>query len=162
MHGSPERPVERPVEPPVEGSTGQIGGVEGLAVGVLVLVMGMLVVVDAWAVIDAKLAVENAARQGVRAFVQAASPSTAAAGARRAADEAISASGRAPARMVFSLQGTMYRCSVVTVSVGYPVQLVPVHFGHGNGLGMLVRATHAEMVPPFRSGASGSVGGSCG
>ena len=128
----------------------------------LVLVLSTLLIVDTWGVIDAKMAVENAARQGVRAFVLAPSATDAPALARQAAGQAISASGRAPSKMVFSLQGSMIRCSTVEVRVAYPVELVPVRLGGGRGSEVLVGATHTEMVPPFRSGATGSAGAGCG
>jgi hypothetical protein len=45
---------------------GQVGGLEAIVLGVLVFVFGTLAVANAWAVIDAKLVVDDAAAQAAR------------------------------------------------------------------------------------------------
>ena len=50
---------------------GAVGGIEVLPLGMLVLVVGTLLVVNAWAVVDAKLAASAAAREAARAYVEA-------------------------------------------------------------------------------------------
>jgi hypothetical protein len=46
---------------------GAVGGLEVLPFGLLIFVVGILLVVNAWAVVDAKLAAEAAAREAARA-----------------------------------------------------------------------------------------------
>ncbi|MBA2283441.1 MAG: hypothetical protein H0W25_19710, partial [Acidimicrobiia bacterium] len=48
---------------------GQMGGIEALPFGLLIFVVGALLVANAWAVIDAKLAVTAAAREAARTWV---------------------------------------------------------------------------------------------
>ena len=50
---------------------GQVGGIEVLPFGLLVFIVGTLLVANAWAVVDAKLAVTSAAREAVRSYVEA-------------------------------------------------------------------------------------------
>ena len=64
---------------------GVVGGIEVLPFGFLVFVAGSLLLANAWAVVDAKLAVEAAAREAGRAYVEAPSPADAVGSARRAA-----------------------------------------------------------------------------
>ncbi len=51
-----------------------VAGAEALALGALVLIVGMILVVNAWAVIDTRLALESAAREYLRAYTEADSP----------------------------------------------------------------------------------------
>ena len=50
---------------------GMVGGIEALPFGLLVFVVGALLVANAWAVVDAKFAVDAAARQATRSYVEA-------------------------------------------------------------------------------------------
>ena len=50
---------------------GMAGGVEALPFGLLVFVVGALLTLNAWAVVDAKFAVDAAARQATRSYVEA-------------------------------------------------------------------------------------------
>lgn len=146
------------------GQEGQIAGVEGLALGILVFVLGTLAIVDSWAVIDAKLAIDTAATQAVRAFVVAPDPQQAPLAAQMAAAQVITASGRAPRAMALSISGTLQRCTVVAVKVAYPVRLALLPILKGFGPVVVVSGRQAELVDPLRSGATGTVGrgGSCG
>src|SRR2546430_1536361 len=49
---------------------GQAGGLEALAVGVLVFVLGTLAVAGVWGIVDAKWAVSDAAREATRTYVE--------------------------------------------------------------------------------------------
>lgn len=128
-----------------------------MLVGALVIVVSILVMIDAWAVIDAKLATDNAARQAARAYVLAPSQATAAASASQAAVAAMAASGRDPARASVTIAGTLRRCASISVSVAYPVQLLPVPLLGRQAATMLVRSVRREWVSPFRNGAAGQV-----
>lgn len=131
---------------------GQIGGVEAVVFGVLVFVFGTLLVANTWAVIDAKMAASAAAREGARAFVEAASRSEGAQRADQAARQAILGYGRDPERLSVATAGLLERCASVTVTVAYPVPVagIPV-LGRRAGT-ITVTASHAEVVDPYRSG----------
>ncbi len=81
---TPHRP-----QPKVDaaGDAGQ-AGLEAVLFGVLVFVLGTMLVVNAWAVVDAKLAATSAAREAARSYVEAPTAQVADADARRAAEEA--------------------------------------------------------------------------
>lgn len=143
---------------------GQIGGLEGLVLGILVFVVGTLVIVDSWGVIDAKLTVDSAAQNAVRAFVQAPSPAAAVGRAQAAAASVIASSGRNVLKMRISISGSLTRCSQVSVDVRYPVSFGALPLvGKAAGT-VLVSSTQSELVDPFRSAASGVVppSGACG
>jgi len=136
---------------------GQAGGVEALAFGVLVFVVGTLLVGNAWAVIDAKLAVGSAAREGARTYAESGiSDAGAAPPASRAADAAVQSLGRT-ADVVIQLDDSGYRrCAraVVRVTTSVPVIRLPfigVRAGH-----IAVSADHAVLVDPYRSGVPGA------
>ena len=52
------------------GDDGFVGGTEGILFGVVVFVFGTLILFNAWAVIDAKMAVSSAARETARTLVE--------------------------------------------------------------------------------------------
>ena len=135
--------------------SGQVAGVEMIAFGTLVLLFGTLVISDAWAVVDARLAVGEAAREAARAFVQAA-PATAAADAERAADASLAAEGRNPARMTLIVAGQLERCQTISVTVTYPVALIRVPLIGSAGGNVNVRSRQTELVDPYRNGLPGA------
>jgi len=137
---------------------GQVAGIEMLAFGVLILLIGTLVIADAWAVVDARMAVTEAARQAARAFVQSAIPTTDAAtsAARDAADAVMSAEGRDPTRMALDVQGELVRCQTVSVTASYPIALLRLPLvGSAGGL-ITVHSRQTELVDPYRSGLPGT------
>lgn len=143
-----------------EGEAGQIGGVEGLILGVLVFVLGTLVISSVWGAISAKLASDDAAYEAARAYVQAQSPASAPLDARSAAAAAIRTSGHDPSRMTLALEGALVRCSVVVVTVSYRLPALEVPLIGGRGPVLDVSASHSELVDPFRSGVPGNA--TCG
>ncbi|HEX9992939.1 MAG TPA: hypothetical protein VGB14_08440 [Acidimicrobiales bacterium] len=137
------------------GDRGVVGGVEVLPFGVLVFVAGSLLVANAWAVVDAKLAVTSAAREAVRAYVEAPDAGTAAATADDAARSALAGHGRDPARLGLTLDGGFGRCVPVVAVATYDVPAVSLPFVGGFGPALTVRAEHRELVDPFRAGLGG-------
>lgn len=148
---------------------GQAGGIEALPFGVLVFVVGTLLVAQAWAVIDAKLAADAAARQATRTFVEAdvAAPGAygeAEAAARHAGLAALTAHGRSAARADVRLValsgppgGSGYvRCARATFAASYRVPLLTLPWLGGVGRGVVVRGSHSELVDPYRDGVPGS------
>jgi hypothetical protein len=136
---------------------GAVGGVEGLAFGVLIFVVGTLLVANAWAVIDAKVAAASAAREAARAYVEAPSESAGLTDATAAAATALQAHGRDPARMELHHEGgtPFARCTRVTFEVRYPVPAVALPWIGGLGDGLVAAARHSELVDPLRSGVPG-------
>jgi hypothetical protein len=139
---------------------GQVGGIEVLPFGVLVFVIGSLVVTSAWAVVDAKLMVDAAAREAVRAYVEAPDEPAAEAAATRAADETVTGYGRRADRLALAMDhegGQPFaRCVRVTVDARYPVPAVRLPWIGGVAGSVTVHARHTERIDPFRSGLTGS------
>lgn len=132
---------------------GVIGGVEVLPFGVLIFVAGALLIANAWAVIDAKLTVESAAREAGRAYVEAPDRATAEQTAHRAAREAVAGVGRDPDRMHLRNNDPDFaRCSVVEHEADYEVPALTLPFIGGFGHGITVTGRHREVIDPYRQG----------
>ncbi len=134
---------------------GQVGGIEGIAFGVLVFAFGSLVVANTWALIDAKSAAGSAAREAARAFVESTDSEidAALAEAEAAAADAMVGYGRDPALMVFMPEDArLERCAPVTMRVEYPVPLITIPLLGRYGRGFTAVGHHSEIVDPFRSG----------
>jgi hypothetical protein len=148
---------------------GQVGGIEAIPFGILVFVVGALLIVNAWAVVDAKLAVDAAARQATRTYVEAELDvgGTARAAERTAVDAglaALDAHGRDPAAGTITLrsvegvggQDGFTRCARATFTATYRVPALTIPWIGGFGDGIDVTSSHSELVDPFRSGVPGS------
>ena len=136
---------------------GQVAGLEGLVFGVLLFVFGTLLIVNAWAVVDAKLAASAAAREATRSFVESASPDRALEDADAAAMRAFAGYGRSPAGSEVRLvEGTLARCARVTFEAAYRLPALHIPVLGGVGEGFRVAARHSEVVDPHRSGLAGS------
>ncbi|MEM7285099.1 MAG: hypothetical protein AAF480_02015 [Actinomycetota bacterium] len=137
-----------------QGDHGFVGGSEGILFGVVVFVFGTLILFNAWAVIDAKMAVSSAARETARTLVEGDGNVSVAVAAGRAAFEATSdfdvAGLGAP-----DITGEFRRCGRIEVTYRYDVPAISLPGGLGWGDGFDVSATHSEIVDPFRSGLEG-------
>lgn len=141
--------------------TGSIGGIEVLPVAVLVFVIGGLLILNAWAVVDLKMAVSAAAREAARAYAETPAGLDAPAAWQRASTSGLEAfdahsNSVATATLVPVVDpGGPYRCAriVVEASAEAPVIALPVVGGFGEGL--MVRARHSELVDPYRDGLDG-------
>lgn len=137
----------------IRGEGGALGGLEVLPFGLLIFVVGTLLIVNAWAVVDAKLTAEAAAREAARAYVESIDAPTAEGAARRAADDATAGAGRDPERLLLDLSGSrLRRCAVVTAATTYEVPAITLPFVGGFGDGITVHGSHREVVDAFRSG----------
>jgi hypothetical protein len=144
---------------------GAVAGAEALVFGVLIFVMGTLIVVNAWGVVDAKLAASAAAREAARLVVEAAEgDGDPTAAARRAAGATLAGHGRDPGRLArFEIRqadpsdGTLTRCERVVVDVGLEVSTVRIPWVGAFGGTVAVNGTHSEVVDPLRSGVAGEV-----
>lgn len=134
---------------------GQVAGIEVLPFGFLVFVVGTLLLVNAWAVVDTRMALAAAAREGARA---AAETVTGADDARAAADaaarQALDAHGRLDDRtddVAVSFPSGYGRCRPVAVTVGYRVPAINLPWIGGFGTGIDVTVTASERVDAYRS-----------
>ncbi|CAN5280519.1 hypothetical protein BH18ACT4_BH18ACT4_02470 [soil metagenome] len=135
-----------------------MAGIEALPFGVLIFVVGSLIVANAWAVVDAKVAVVAAAREAARTYVESTDPATGEHNAVQAAEDALAGHGRASERLDLDIDdpGGLRRCERVEVTARYPVPALTVPWVGSFGEGFVVRATHSEVVDPFRDGLSGA------
>jgi hypothetical protein len=135
-------------------------GMEVIPFGVLTFVVGALLVANAWAVIDAKMAVSAAAREATRAFVEAPVDGDPLALADAAARSAIAGAGRDPAKLTLTpLDAIFARCETVRYEASYQIPAVRVPWVGGFGAGFTATARHAEVVDPYRSGVPAAVNG---
>ncbi len=141
------------------GEAGQAGGAEVLPLSVLTFVLGLLVIVNAWSVVDADLAATSAAREAVRAFVEAPDEERALAAATTAVTDTVTGHGRTADATSLTVRyaGDLGwgRCSRVVVTVRHPMPVVRVPVLGGFGHGFDVVATSTEVIDPYRSGVEG-------
>jgi hypothetical protein len=135
-----------------------VGGIEALPFGLLIFVAGSLLIANAWAVVDAKLATDAAARQAARTFVEATDEQLAFDAAAEAGRAAIAGHGRDPDRAAITPVGAfgLARCDRATFEATYevPALSIPLIGGYGTAP-FAVRSSHSEIVDPFRSGLDG-------
>ena len=137
----------------LDDETGVVGGVEVLPFGLLIFVSLALVMANAWAVVDAKLAVDSAAREAGRAYVESHDPELAHSAAEAAARAAVEGVGRDPDRLSLSVSGGPYeRCQVVEHEAEYHVAALTVPFLGSFGSGFTVTGHHRSIIDPFASG----------
>lgn len=145
------------------GDGGQVGGIEVLPFGLLIFVIGALIATNAWGVVDAKVAAGAAARQAVRAYVEAPDARSASSDALAATRQSIEGHGRNPDRAQLDIahEGDQpwRRCVRVTVTVRYPVATISLPGVGGYGDGFEVSSSHSEIIDPYRSGLP--AGGRC-
>ncbi len=136
-------------------------GIEVVPFGLLTFVVVTLLIANAWAVIDAKIAVSSAAREATRAYVEAPADADPLSLADDAARAAVRGAGRDPDRLVLTpLEATFARCETVRFEATYELPAVRLPWLGGMGT-FTARARHAEIVDPFRTGVPRSVNG-CG
>jgi hypothetical protein len=139
---------------------GQLAGIEALPFGVLTFVVGMLLVVNAWGVVDAKHATTSAAREAVRAYVEAPDEATAIEAANQAARRSIEGHGRNPDRTTVEIRHAdarpFGRCTRVVVTVHHPVPALRLPWIGGYGHAFDVTTSQSEVVDPYRSGLPGA------
>lgn len=151
------RPARRLV-----GDDGQVGGIEAIPFGLLVFVVGGLLIANAWAVVDAKLATDAAAREAARAFVEAPDEHGAALAAESAARAAITGHGRDGDRAEVRAVGPLHfaRCERATFEVSYRIPALNLPFVGGLGPApFTVRSQRSEVVDPFRDDVPGEAVG---
>lgn len=148
------------VSPPatsLRGERGAVGNIEVLPFGLLVFVVGSLLITNAWAVIDARMAVSAAAREATRSYAESPSEAIASSRAQQAARDTIAGHGRDPDRLKLDVQsGGFTRCSRVTIRAGYEVPALHLPWIGGYSHSFDVWSTHSELIDPYRSGLPGA------
>lgn len=143
-----------------DAEAGFVGGGEVLPFGVLIFVVGTLLMVNAWAVVDAKLVAQAAARETARSYVESDGSPEALDEAKARGREAVSGMGRNGKKLKLLVDAPVFDgCAPVTVTARYPVPSVHLPFLGGFGRTFDVTARHREIVDPLRSGISH---GDCG
>lgn len=147
---------------------GFLGGLDALAFGALVLLTGTLLVVNAWSVVDTRMAVSAAAREAVRSIVDAPveqlnDPGQGVDLQIRAIDRALVALEQhgkdvttvQPGDLQFTMGRDRPRCAEVRVAVTYRAPAIALPFVGVFRDGIPVTIEHAERVDPFRNGLRG-------
>ena len=143
------------------GDAGQVGGIEVLPFGFLVFVSTTLLLVNVWAVIDTKFAVNAASREAALAYVEADSEEEATLAAHERATETLVAYGRGGTRSSIDtpvLAAPFGRCSRVIITVAYELPVIAIPFLGGLGSLAPVESSHSAIVDPFRDGLDGPAG----
>jgi hypothetical protein len=137
---------------------GQMAGLEAVVFGTLILIVGILLVSNAWGVIDAKTAAQEAAREAARAYVTAPEQADPSALARQAGVETLQELGyeHAVGGWVVQTQGQFERCAVVTWEVKVPVPVFVLPWLHSGVSAFTAVASDSERVDPYRSGVGNS------
>ena len=130
-----------------------------LPFGVLIFVVGALLVTNAVGRRRRQDRADAAAREAVRAYVEAPDAASGAVAARAAAVATMVGHGRRPDLLVLSIHHAgdqpFARCVAVTVEVHYPVPAIRLPWIGGFGHAFDVVSTHTERIDPFRSGLTG-------
>ena len=142
--------------------SGQVAGVETLAIGLLIFMVGSLLILNAWAVVDARLMVATAAREATRAAVESPNADVAQQRATQQARTSAAGHGQNPDRLRLSAssldESGFRRCGPVSVTVSYDVPMLVMPWVGGLGHGFTVHATHESIVDPYRDS---DLDGSC-
>ena len=144
---------------PWRDDRGIVGGAEVLPFGLLIFVSFTLVLVNAWSVVDAKFAVDAAAREGARAYAESTATDQPGAidDAQSAALVSLTDHGRSTERVQsIEVVGRFERCAPIEVEVVYRVPAIRVPFIGGFGSGIRVTSNHSEIVDPYRDGVAGT------
>lgn len=149
---------------------GLLGGVDALAFGALVFIAGTILVLNAWSVVDARMAVGAAAREAVRTIVEDTSGDLAGGQAQiadleqRARDNAATAMTQhgkdvdaQPLAVAFEPLDENLRCATVRVAVTWKAPAIALPFVGVFRDGIDVTIEHQGRIDPFRAGVAGEV-----
>ena len=138
------------------GQAGMLAGSDGLLFAMLILLAGSLALVNIWAMIDSRAALDAAARDYLRTYTEQSDPATAAAAGERAARNLLDQRGT-PLRSLRidppdpSLFGPCQSASVV-IEAEVPAARLPFLDDLG---ARQIRVTHRELVDPHREMTNG-------
>ncbi len=145
----------RPPRSPGPTERAQVAGIEAVPFGFLILVVATLMITSAWTVIDAKLGVTTASREGARAFVESADDAPAARNAaQQRAAEALRAFGgdtNANVGVTVGPDAIGSACGQVTVTVTRAVPMISLPWIGGLVGSIDATSSHTELLDPYRS-----------
>ncbi len=129
---------------------GFVAGGEVLILAVTVMALGALLIVELWSVLDTRIAVDDAAREAARAYVEAPDRESAVSSARRTALEILDGRGRLGEITTTIENLARSRCDriAITVKAQVPRLVVP---GVGSAGSYEVVGHHSELIDPYRS-----------
>jgi len=153
--------VKRPPRRPAHPEAGQVAGIEILPLALLVFVVGSLLLVNAWAVVDAKLVASDAAAATTRAYAEVPAgldSERAWAFAAATGQDAFAAAAVPADRTALRprLEPGPLRCGRVVVEATVRVPRIVLPWIGGFGDGIEVHARHSRLVDPFRDGLDGT------
>jgi hypothetical protein len=137
------------------GERGAVAGLEGLAFGVLVLLTGTLLIVNAWAVVDTRIALDAAAEEYLRAYTEAGDARAAAAAGEEAARSSLAARGVATPVLITAPDPAAFGpCTSAHVEIEATVPAARLPFVGGLGTTHL-HVRHDELVDAHREVVGG-------
>ena len=140
---------------PSHREEGLLAGGEVLFGGVVIMLLATMLVINLWLIIDAKVAVSAASREGARRAVEADTAEGALAAIKAAAASAAAGHHR-NIQVAVAVDGSLAtRCSTVRVRVGSDVDLIVVPGWRLGFTKTRVSSTHTETVDGYRSGLPG-------
>ena len=135
-------------------------GAEAVAIALLLGITIILLFANVWILVDAKMRVSEAAREGARAVVEASSPAQMTrATAQAAGAEALSGTSRlvgTPEFFVEPIDG-FGRCARMVVRVRTRIRTLTLPFVGKWSPDYEVQSRHTEIIDPFRSGLDGEL-----
>jgi Flp pilus assembly protein TadG len=135
-------------------------GAEAVAIALILGIAIVLLFANVWVLVDAKMRVGEAAREGARAIVEANTPGDSPTQtARTAGSEAFLGASRlvhAPEYVVRADNG-FGRCGRVAVQVRARIRTITLPFVGRWSPDFEVQSTHSEIIDPFRSGLTGEL-----
>jgi len=146
---------------PNSSEGGFVAGAESLIFGVLIFVFGTIMVLNAWSALDARFAAAAAAREAVRAVVDAPNDADLVQVANSAAATAFAGHGRDPADLEVVWVGDAdgperARCGEVRFRVETTVDVVLLP-RWSSPPSFQVSALHAELIESYRAGIDATV-----
>ena len=146
---------------PSPSEDGFVAGAESLVFGVLIFVLGTIMVLNAWSALDARFAAAAAAREAVRAVVDAPHDADLVQVADSAAEIAFAGHGRDPDDLEVVWVGDpagpqRARCGEVRFRVETAVDVVLLPRWNSPP-SFRVSALHAELIESYRAGIEESV-----
>lgn len=140
----------------VGGQGGFVGGGDGIVFGLLILLAGSLAVVNIWASIDTRAALDAAAREYLRSYTEATSPTAAHSAGTRAAMDVLDRRGREPQAIEITPPdlSSFGPCQLATVVIEAVVPAGRLPFLDDLGA-RRIHVTHRELVDAHREMTNG-------
>jgi hypothetical protein len=138
------------------GQTGALAGSDGLLFATLILLGGSLALLNVWAIIDTRAALDAAARDYLRSYTEQSSPEAAADAGERAARELLEQRGTplGSLRIIVPDTARFGPCEPALVALEAVVPAARLPFLDDLGA-RRIRVEHRELVDPHREVTTG-------